>query len=29
MPRRKRDRHRAYAERALRDLESFIVVNLT
>ena len=29
MPRRKRDRHRAYAERALRDLESFIAVNLT
>ena len=28
-PRRKRERHRAYAERALRDLESFIAVNLT
>ncbi|HIP96260.1 MAG TPA: methylenetetrahydrofolate--tRNA-(uracil(54)-C(5))-methyltransferase (FADH(2)-oxidizing) TrmFO [Anaerolineae bacterium] len=28
-PRRKRERHRAYAERALRDLESFIAANLT
>lgn len=28
-PRRKRDRQRAYAERALRDLESFMVANLT
>jgi len=28
-PRRKRDRQRAYAERALRDLDSFIVANLT
>jgi methylenetetrahydrofolate--tRNA-(uracil-5-)-methyltransferase len=26
-PRRKRDRHRAYAERALRDLESFIAAS--
>ena len=28
-PRRKRERHRAYAERALRDMESFIAANLT
>ncbi|MDY7039471.1 MAG: FADH(2)-oxidizing methylenetetrahydrofolate--tRNA-(uracil(54)-C(5))-methyltransferase TrmFO [Chloroflexota bacterium] len=27
-PRRKRDRHRAYAERALHDLESFVAVSL-
>jgi len=27
-PRRKRERHRAYAERALRDLESFIAASL-
>ncbi len=28
-PRRKRERHQAYAERALRDLEAFITANLT